>query len=117
MIELKPCPFCGGEARIEHDDDGSAYLEVDHRPDCFLTYRDTLRWFYPAKGDMSADEHAASEWNRRAERTCHMEPTELGEWRCSECGYLQKSAYRGDKGWMLPRYCQVCGAKVVTDGD
>lgn len=66
-MDLKPCPFCGGEAHIEHDDDGSAYLEVDHRPDCFLTYRDTLRWFYPAKGDMSAEEHAASEWNRRTD--------------------------------------------------
>lgn len=120
MIELKPCPFCGGEARVEHDDDGSAYLEVDHRPDCFLTYKDTLRWFYPAKGDMSAEEHAASEWNRRAERTCRVESSHEveGDGCYSYFEYELTCGHEIAWGYQLPpSYCPECGRRVLYDSD
>ena len=105
--ELKPCPFCGGEPVAVETHPGSGFIQCK-RCGCAMDE-------YEAGDPYNLTEH----WNRRVERTCRMEPTkDGGEWRCSECGYLQGDAYRGDKGWCLPRYCQVCGAKVVaSDAD
>ena len=57
MIELKPCPFCGGEAEIQH----SAYYDI-----CILDYI-----WVECKGcdvhtrDCDSEEEAAELWNRR----------------------------------------------------
>ena len=53
MPELKPCPFCGGEAVIKPVFDLSVYFV--HCKNCQCT----LGCFYRAKCD------AISEWNRR----------------------------------------------------
>ena len=47
------------------------------------------------------------------ERTCRMGAPIDGEYRCSECGHLNRETYRPDKGWFKPRYCAHCGARVV----
>ena len=80
MIELKPCPFCGGKPRI----DQTAYGTIEHNS-CKLSF--TIRCSkcnstaYHAYGyiavNLSADgelniwhddrEKAVAEWNRRAE--------------------------------------------------
>lgn len=51
------------------------------------------------------------------ERTCRMGAPIDGEYRCSECGHLQKDTYRFDKGWHSPMYCAHCGALVIGDED
>lgn len=69
---MKPCPFCGGGARLAPSANRSVRLEVDHKPGCFLDASDTLRWYYEdVDSCQSAEEVAAEEWNRRAERTWH----------------------------------------------
>lgn len=107
---LSPCPFCGGEAHLSVDPEGTrdingrlwAYTVVCER--CAATSGLTF------SGQMAADE-----WNRRAERTCRIGmdvekvETDLGmievrEYWCSEC-----------YGRMMADddYCPSCGAKVV----
>lgn len=88
MQELKPCPFCGGEADVHyfaHDD--SECTVMCSNPNC--------RASVSAKscGSMTtAYNRARKLWNRRAERTCTpIEVLEEGEFGlfihhdCSEC--------------------------------
>lgn len=105
--ELRPCPFCGGEAGVHyfaHDD--SECTVMCSNPNCRASVSAMSR------GSMTtAYNRARKLWNRRAERTCHVvrsgEPSPTGvprERRCSECG------------GMLTRfgaYCHNCGARVV----
>ena len=61
MAELKPCPFCGGEAVLSHNytGNGHSYIECTnckiHSP-----------WF-AREFDSSSDQNAINYWNRRAE--------------------------------------------------
>ena len=114
MSELKPCPFCGGEARFETYG-GTACAVVCQTCQCgtsTVCLDDGMR--------------AAAAWNRRAERTCRMEDCacedkclvdkalsngsvmtfEFGYKRCSSCGALVFDC-------PTVRYCPCCGAKVV----
>lgn len=68
---MKPCPFCGGGARLAPSANRSVRLEVDHKPGCFLDASDTMRWYYAdEESGQSAEEVAAEEWNRRSESAC-----------------------------------------------
>ena len=102
---LKPCPFCGG-GHIEIVNQGSMPDDphVVQCDDCDAS----------ASG-MSMGEAIAA-WNRRAERTCRVSAPVDGEYRCGECGHLNRETYRADKGWCAPEYCAHCGARVV-EGD
>lgn len=112
MTELKPCPFCGGEAR-QHaafacgaSDMVGVYVECDGCGACSKT----------AWGE-GAQERSAAAWNSRAERTCciaeevdevetELGPIEVRTYLCGEC-----------HGRMAPddAYCPNCGAKVVGE--
>ena len=114
MSELKPCPFCGGEASIYEEIPGG-YIVQCH--DCC------------GQIGIMTREHAIAAWNARAgahcayaqptdltvgcallaERTCEMEREE-GGWSCSECGVLVLHP-------RLPNYCPDCGARVVEEVD
>lgn len=108
MTELKPCPFCGGEAH---------------------TYRNHL-WHVACERawhgcvTMSAfvtEAEAVEAWNARAERTCKIDY----ERHCSNCGvYVHESAVLVRKDldggfWTVvskpASYCPNCGAKVVDE--
>lgn len=97
MTELKPCPFCGGEASKR------LFYKGKYRVHCNAC--DAY------SGDVYATEaEAIKAWNTRAERTCQMvqiAPTiSEGIMQCSECGvYLNEPAD--------VNYCPSCGAKVV----
>lgn len=99
--ELKPCPFCGGEAEYRC----AKYVRTPFKHsvvclDCFASV--------PPK---DSEHEAINAWNTRVERTCHLEriPYEPGEYegmRCSVCKTVDLEMGVGP-------YCPGCGAKVV----
>lgn len=111
MDELRPCPFCGGEATLSEDDGG--YLV-----DCGVC---GAAVGYFGRGLPDARGAAVAAWNRRAERTC-------GEWRgdprpdavgwaaeheddelwCEHCDVEL------DEDWT---YCPHCGARIEVSAD
>lgn len=133
MIELKPCPFCGGKPYIQvHELSGTC---VESRVICrgchVSTSRDCQSWrVWCGDDDLTrtlAIGRAISGWNRRAERTCRPEVCDdgAGAWGvyCSECCYRfvgpygsrdlpERMAARRD---IMPHYCSNCGAKVVDE--
>ena len=92
--KLKPCPFCGGEAKIIWELDGFETVE------CIKCGAVVDGW---------------GVWNNRAERTCRMTKEQDPDfpdvwWNCSNChaGVWLEVHVRD-----LPNYCPNCGAKVV----
>lgn len=109
MMELKPCPFCGGDALLVH------YTIAPCRVVCEECGCGT-HWFANEESDM-----AVAAWNRRAERTC-------GEWRGDPSPYAITNfeAHEDDELWCEHcdieldedwSYCPSCGAKVVDHGE
>lgn len=100
--ELKPCPFCGGEASINRPSGRMLFCVVCDDCDANSGYYFT-------------EEDAARAWNSRAERTCHNDlkgSDYRGVWpiphfKCSSCGVML-SFYEFE-------YCPTCGAKVVGE--
>ena len=61
MAELKPCPFCGGDAHLQHDHAGCGYSYV-------ICERCGLKSVYFVRSfDRASDLDAIEYWNRRAE--------------------------------------------------
>lgn len=61
MAELKPCPFCGGDAQLEHIHDGFGYSYVRCKK-CGVESVKFIKSF-----EVSSDKEAVEFWNRRAE--------------------------------------------------
>lgn len=99
--DLLPCPFCGGEAEFR---DGSSTKPYIRCKSCGCR-----TW-----GSYAYDNLVAA-WNRRAERTCHVdltesnEPANINTWECSLCGMSFEEAYGSYE------YCPHCGARVVEE--
>lgn len=105
MEELKPCPFCGGEAHVKEVVSAceTLYTVGCSNPEC-MGYETWL--LKPTK------EEAIAAWNRRAERTCrNLNPPSCRDFECSECG--ESSEFT--PGFM-PNYCPNCGARVIEEG-
>lgn len=108
--ELKPCPFCGGEAEIRPVTmpDGNVRQYVSCLNDSCGA----------ASGLFGMDCYAVDAWNRRAERTCH----DVGSrwsigFRCDVCGFDagiddDESVNFGTDEF---NYCPNCGRRVVYD--
>ena len=65
MPDLKPCPFCGGEARIRIGVTSS----VPHVSKAIVICREcsaSTDWLYEKKGDAEFVFEAIEAWNRRA---------------------------------------------------
>lgn len=122
-MELRECPFCGGEAigfewsddeEIEegepHRYDAYCAVKVNHKDNCVLEVGEFYCWVAPS------EEEAAVLWNRRAELTCRLTNSRWDDghctWGCvcSECG--EKFEYEHGSCW---NYCPHCGAKVVGE--
>lgn len=99
MDELKPCPFCGGKARMVVLTSYPPKYQVEHS--CKVVCAK------PAE----TPEQAIAAWNTRAERTCTLTGNAFKAfndttWRhCSEC---DADIMEGKHN-----YCWKCGAKVV----
>ncbi len=105
--ELKPCPFCGGEAELQDDlgrEDRVFYRAVCGDVGC--------QGHYCNNWSMTPEE-AAGRWNARHERTCRIEwKNEVFAFVCSDCDRMAMMP-PGSK----PKFCPNCGAKVVAVGD
>lgn len=107
MSNLKPCPFCGGEA--ECNKWWSATIAGKYATVCTKCSCGTDYYYTEAE--------AISAWNTRAERTCinvgcYIDATRF---KCSECGYNGWTKYANDGRDRVPRFCPNCGAKVVDE--
>ena len=106
MSELKPCPFCGGEARFETY--GDAYCAV------------VCQSCNCGTNTMSFDDgmRAVAAWNRRAERTGTLRHVDWDDgqctWgcKCSACGY--RFEHETGVCW---HYCPYCGARIERGGE
>lgn len=107
--ELKPCPFCGGEARIIVVEKG-----VHSIIECTTHYCGFMRHSFN-NGD--TDEHAAlrltTAWNSRA---INAEKQIEAEWVKIGVGITERvvcSNCKSEKGsFMSPPFCNQCGAKM-----
>lgn len=98
MGELKPCPFCGGEAKTVTD----YYFWNTRCANCGAT-----GW------QCCTEAEAIEAWNTRHERTCRsVDYVDPGYWFvCSECDFG-----RGDL-LHIPNFCPNCGARVKEEPD
>lgn len=107
--DLKPCPFCGGEAEWR---DGSSTKPYIRCKGCGMR-----------TGGSSACDKLKAAWNRRPahDETCK-DTVDTPEYRdktrfeCSVCGYEYNATGGygcdfGDEPWF--NYCPNCGRKVV----
>ena len=97
MSELKPCPFCGGEAELR--DDGVDYPYSVQCTEC----GGMTCWYLHDDTPFGA----IDAWNMRAEPTCRNVDDNKTVWFiCSECGGTRKLAH------MVGGYCPNCVARV-----
>lgn len=116
--DLKPCPFCGGEANAwEYED------EQDVLDPTSLGWIGTRCITWHCVGCESCEisisrlskDDAEAAWNARAERTCRMNHVLLYDEmavdgiECDECFYIEVHSLDDP----LPDCCPGCGAKVV----
>ena len=106
--DLLFCPFCGGEAHIKEVMSACENLYTVGCSDSECMGYET--WLLKPTVD-----EAVAAWNRRAERTCHVdltesnEPANINTWECSLCGRSFEEAYGSYE------YCPHCGARIVEE--
>lgn len=103
--ELKPCPFCGGEATFDdHKKHGFIRVCCDNLGCCMM----------PRTLCYTGADDAARAWNKRAERTCKVagvyDYDEYDEMRAYELSCGHAFEWNDEEP---PAYCPSCGAKVV----
>ena len=105
-MELKPCPFCGMNARAWSESQSwyvgciGAFCAAQTKPFC-------------------EREEAIEAWNTREERTCELNGTISWEWNTTSTTFYTHSLSCGHNVTTTepepPCYCEECGAKVVAE--
>lgn len=126
--ELKPCPFCGGEARAFYSEEGGTF-------DVQCQRCGAIPFIGSRTSEIRTLDGVIAAWNARAERTCRIEwsgqviETEHsidcdGEYYCTACGDAlpkwadgawddyQAARFEGEPPF---RHCPNCGAKVTNE--
>lgn len=106
MPELKPCPFCGGEAILLEDWKDGNFIVGCANNDCIARL----------SGIPSFDnaEQAVKAWNTRAERTCFVQYEYTGEPFFHSIHVHELSCGHDVRLYEdAPIYCPYCGAKVA----
>lgn len=110
--ELKPCPFCGGEAELFESEESDDVYDPDtlgFLDTYYVTVHCVICRSCGIEGIYNSQDKAIEAWNTRAERTCNVKPLPLSgftEFTCSKCdGTIRQ----------LSNYCPHCGAKVVSE--
>ena len=123
MNELKPCPFCGGEAEIlTAESMHGGYLfgimcnDCRSRGDVFDTEAEAIKAWNTRADDQS---QAAAYWQRMyeetvRERTCRNNAKSPRTFWCSECDCAVENWTDVGGTLMSVRHCPNCGAKVVS---
>ena len=106
MTELKPCPFCGGKARMETFWDFYRVSCMDERC-CGYAYGGNTSTDCTWYGSI---EEARDAWNRRHERTCVWKAVCDERYWETECGCTYVCYDAAEP----PNYCGNCGGKVVS---
>lgn len=105
--ELKPCPFCGGQATFVTSLHITGEYSAIAMCERCKAKTDSMR----AHDEEDAEVMAAACWNTRAEITCDNFGGEEGtngegyDFACSSCGWC------GDVP--DPNFCPNCGARVM----
>lgn len=107
--ELKPCPFCGGEAWLysyEFHRGTGGYSVLCKNKNCHLVFGEHEKDGY-LEGEFYTKAEAIEAWNTRHERTCKFMPysEKSDDGICSKCGAYM---YEQDN------YCPDCGARVTN---
>lgn len=110
MTDLKPCPFCGGKARVRVSDSISVM-----RIECTECHVATTTFI----ADSIGESEAVEAWNTR-----HVETCTIGDYKDSDYGYTHTAMWNDE--WFMPsgtcsgcgeyipvmNYCPSCGRKV-----
>ena len=114
MSDLKPCPFCGSEAVLNHGHMITAtgqYLANVKCSECGIA----TRVVWSTDSPEEAVKESIEAWNKRVvtdtndgskERTAKVRDwseDEFGHYRCDKCGFVLESDYV---------YCPNCGARL-----
>lgn len=102
MSELKPCPFCGGEAELNIQEIEPHWMSASII--CTKCYIQMVR---AADTEEEAIDGIKRDWNTRYKSTCKCEAVtnpygEITEYMC-ECGRCMG---------VVPKYCPSCGSLV-----
>lgn len=108
MSELKPCPFCGGEAEVYSyeaerdifDSRSLGYVDTEYY-DMWGCWCKACAAMIPEK---RTEAEAIEAWNARYERTVTLKDNG----HCPDCNRLVGSG---------ERYCAYCGARVKEKPD
>ena len=126
--ELKPCPFCGGEARaFRCEESGTFDVQcqqcgaipfIGSRTSERKTMADVIA-AWTARAAVTDEQfsravHDGRVWQkvRTCENVLDHSPCAF---ECSECGFSVRTVPDGPADWQTPfwRHCPNCGAKVV----
>lgn len=105
-VELRPCPFCGGEAEMADANRTGGARPAQEEPEVRCK---ACNWAVRGRSRIQT----AADWNARADRTCRMKDG-VGVTICCRCGALvSKKAVSTLTEFIPARFCPNCGARVV----